>query len=141
MLVPSTRLLWLIFYAALVATGAGPLPELQPIWLLAMSGIVLAALIDAAVSLARAKPPVAGVPPVVRFMRDREGAIPVTFTNPDRAAKRVRVALGLPAPFASAEEETWVDLPAGAERARIDWRCTPRQRGRFINVTAAVEGR
>ena len=28
-LVPTPRLLWLVFYAALVAVGAGPLPELE----------------------------------------------------------------------------------------------------------------
>ncbi len=140
-LVPSSRLLWLVFYAALVAAGAGPLPELQPIWLLAMSGIVLAAAVDAVVSFSRAKPPLAAVPPVMRFMRDREGTIPVTFTNADRRAKRVRVALGLPTTFASAEDEAWVELPAGAERARVAWRCTAKQRGRFRNALACVEGR
>ena len=139
-LVPSQRLLWLVFYTALVAVGAGPLPELTPIWLLALGGVVLAALVDAVTSLARARPPVASVPALVRFMKDRETAIVVTFENPTKQARRLRVALGLPAAFASREDEAWVDLPAGAERARIDWHCTPRQRGRFTNVLACLEG-
>ena len=138
--VPTTRLLWLVFAAALVAIAAGPWAELQPVWLLAMVGIALTALADVAVSLARARPPVASVPAVVRFMRDRAGAVPVTFINADARARRVRFALGLPAEFAPAEEEAWVDLPAGAARARIDWRCTPKQRGRFAGVLACVEG-
>src|SRR5439155_4923433 len=54
-------------------------------------------------------------------------------------ARRLRVALGLPAAFVSREEEVWVDLPAGAERARVNWMCTPRRRGRFGNVLACVE--
>jgi uncharacterized protein (DUF58 family) len=140
-LVPAQRLLWLIFYSALVAVGAGPLPELQPIWLLSLGAIILAMLIDAVVSLARARPPVASIPPVARFMRDREGILPVTFTTPDKQGRRLRVALGLPAAFASRDEELWVNLPEGAERARIDWHCTPRQRGRFTTVLACVEGR
>src|SRR5258705_5026498 len=135
-LVPSQRLLWLVFSAALVAVGAGPLPELQPVFLLALSGILLAAIVDAIVSLARAKPPVAAVPAVGRFMRDRAGTIPVTFTNPARDARRVRVALGLPAVFQSKEDEVEGDLPAGAERAQIDWHCTPPRRGRFTNRLA-----
>lgn len=139
-LVPSHRLLWLVFYVALVAVGAGPLPELTPIWLLVLGAVMLAALADAAVSLSRARPPVITVPPVVRFMRDREGVLPVTFANPDGAARRLRVALGLPAAFASQDEEIWVDLPAGAPRAQIAWRCTPRQRGRFEQVLACIEG-
>lgn len=138
-LVPAPRLLWLVFYAALVAAGAGPLPELEPVWLLALAGIGLAALADAVLSLSRARPPTASIPAIGRFMRDREGVLPVTFTNPDRQARRVRVALGLPAAFVSRENEVWVDLPAGAERARIDWPCTPRQRGRFANALVCVE--
>lgn len=140
-LVPSSRLLWLVFYTALVAVGAGPLPELQPVWLLALSGVVLATLVDAAVSFSRAKPPTASVPAVARFMKDREGSLDVTFTNPDRAARRVRVALGLPAAFVAQRDDVWVDLPAEATRARLAWKCTPRQRGRFTNVLACVEGR
>ncbi len=139
-LVPSQRLLWLVLYTALVAVGVGPLPELTPIWLLALGAAVLAALIDAGISLKRARPLAASVPPVLRFMRDREGAIPVTFTNPDGAARRLRAALALPAAFASRDEEVWVDLPAGVPRSQIDWRCTPRQRGRFMNVVVCLEG-
>lgn len=139
-IVPSPRLLWLVFYAALIAIGAGPLPELVPVWLLSLGLIALAALADAGWSLARAKPPVATVPPVARFMRDREGVLSVTFSNPDARARRLRVALGLPSAFVSREEEMWVDLPGGAARARIDWHCTPRRRGRFANVLACVEG-
>lgn len=140
-LVPSSRLLWLVFYAALVGVGAGPLPELVPIWLMAMVAVVVAALLDAALSLSRAKPPLVSLPPIARFMRDREGLLAVTFSNPDKRARRLRVALGLPAAFTSRDEEAWVDLPAGAERARIDWHCTPRRRGRFTNVLACLEAR
>ena len=89
-LVPSPRLLWLVFYAALVGLGAGPLPELAPIWLLALGGVALAALGDAGVSLARARPPEVALPPMVRFMRDREGALTLTLANPGRAARRLR---------------------------------------------------
>ena len=138
--VPSSRLLWLVFYAALVGVGAGPLPELTPIWWLALGAIVLSALVDAAVSLQRAKPPEASVPPVARFMREREGSLAVMFINTTRQARRLRVGLGLPAVFASRQEEMWVDLPKDAGRARIDWYCTPRQRGQFSGVEVCVEG-
>lgn len=138
-IVPSTRLMWLVFYAALAAVGAGPLPELLPIWLLALGAVGVVALVDAALSLSQARPPAIALPAVARFMRDREGVLPVVFANPDRRARRLRVALGLPAAFVSREEEAWVDLPEGVERARIDWRCTPRRRGRFTRVLGCVE--
>jgi uncharacterized protein (DUF58 family) len=132
--------MWLVFYAALLGVGAGPLPELETAWLLALCGIALAALADAVVSLVQAKPPAASVPALVRFMRDRPGAISVTFSNPQRQTRRLRVVLALPEHIESAVNELNVDLPA-AEQARIEWACTPRRRGRFMNVLLCVEGR
>ncbi len=138
--VPSTRLLWLVALVALVATAAGPWRELEALWLLALSGAALAALADVAVSLARARPPGVSVPPVVRFSRDREGVVPVMFENTSGRGRRLRFALGLPGAFVSATEESWVDLPEGAARSRVDWRCTPVRRGKFTGVSACLEG-
>ncbi len=138
--VPSTRLLWLMLAVAIVATVAGPFRELQPLWLLSIGGVVLAALADVALTLKRTRPPTVTLPAVTRFSRDREGVLSVTFENPDGQARRLRFALALPSVFKSAAEEIMVDLPAGAARARIDWRCTPSRRGSFAGVMACFEG-
>ena len=138
--VPAPRLLWLVSGVAILATLAGPWPELEPLWLLTLGGVSLAALADVALSISRARPPLVSVPAVVRFARDREGAIAVTFANPEGRARRLRFALGLPAAFAPKDEETWVELPAGAARASVEWRCTPRRRGLFSGVLACIEG-
>jgi len=137
--VPAQRLLWLVLCVALIGVGAGPMPELQGIWLLTLGGTLLAALADVALSLSRAQPPAVIVPTVARFMRDRESVIVVTFANPSRQARRVRFALGLPAAFFSPLEDVLIDLPAGAEWAQVGWRCTPRRRGRFADVLACME--
>jgi uncharacterized protein (DUF58 family) len=139
-IVPATRLLWLVFYTVLVGVGVGPFPELVPVWVLAIGVVVIAALIDLAVSLARAAPPRVSIPGITRFMRDREGAIRMVFDNPAGRHCRVRVGLGLPAGFVSREEERWIDLPAGATRSQAVWPCTPRRRGRFATVQSCVEG-
>jgi uncharacterized protein (DUF58 family) len=139
-IVPSSRLLWLVFYIALVAAGAGPLPQLGPVWLLALGVVALVALADAALSLRRAQLPVASVPSVARFLRDRTGTLAVAFENPAGRPQRVRVALGLPAAFSPVEEEMSVELPAGTGRSRIEWRCTPHARGRFAGAVVCVEG-
>jgi uncharacterized protein (DUF58 family) len=72
-------------------------------------------------------------------MRDRESGLEITFTNLDRRVRRLRVAIGLPPGFTSRDEEAWVDLPAGAEQARITWHCTPARRGQFHGVLACLE--
>ena len=136
---PSTRLLWLVLGVAVLATVAGPLPELAALWVLALLAVTLVALADLALSLRDARPPLVAIPPVVRFAKDRPGAVPVTFANPSGRAARVRFALGLPVVFAEAQTELLVDLPAGAPHARISWDCTPRRRGRFTGVVACGE--
>jgi len=128
---PSTRLLWLVFAVAVLAIPAGPAPELAPVWMSALAIVVLAALVDLALSLRGAKMPDVSAPEVVRFAKDRAGAIPLHFENPGKTAMQIRFALGLPAIFKAARAEASVNLPAGAEHAQIAWECTPSRRGRF----------
>ena len=138
---PSTRLLWLVFAVAALAIPAGPLPGFAPVWMSALAIVVAAALVDLALSLRGAKMPAVSAPEVVRFAKDRAGAIPVRFENPAKGAgaMRIRFALGLPAVFKAARAEAWVNLPAGAEHARIEWECAPSRRGRFGGVLACCE--
>ena len=137
--VPTERLLWLVFAAALLAVGAGPWPEFQPAWLISLVVLTLAAIGDAIGALAGTRAPRPAVPGVLRFLRDRAGTIPVTFANSGGRARRLSFALGLPGEFISTDDRIRVDLPAGAPRARVDWKVTPRQRGRFGGVLAVVE--
>ena len=139
MFVPSNRLLWLVFYAALVAAGAGPLPALRLVWFVALGVITAMALTDIVMTRLRSRPPGISLPGVMRFMRDREGVVLMTFLNPSRRARRVKVALTLPAEFESKDEEVWIDLPSDTARAAAKWRCIPRRRGCFRGVIAWVE--
>jgi len=137
--VPATRLLWAVAGVAVLAAIAGPLPELTSVWVLALLGVALFALADLGLSVKRALPPEVSVPAVSRFAKDRAGVISLVFQNPTGEARRLRFALGLPAIFSSEREEAWIDLPAGAKHARVDWTCTPRRRGRFTEVLACAE--
>lgn len=139
--VPASRLLWLVFAAAVLAVLAGPLPDLVTGWLLALGVLTLAALADLVVSLGKIHPLGVTIQPVTRFSKDREGRIEVLFANPGGRRERVRFALALPASFESRQEEVSVDLPAGAAHARIGWPGTPRERGRFTDVLACLETR
>jgi uncharacterized protein (DUF58 family) len=138
-LVPTQRLLWLVFGAALLAAVAGPLPEFMPAWLLGLLAVGLVALGDLAACLAGARPPDVSLPPVARFTRGRMAAVKLTFANPGGLAWHMRFALGLPPAFVSRDEELRVNVPAGSSRASIDWFCTPGRRGRFKAALACVE--
>jgi len=138
-LVPTQRLLWLVFGVAMLATVAGPLPEFMPFWLLGLFGAGLVALGDLAACLAGARPPEVSLPPVARFTKARMGAVRLTFANPGGLLWRIRFALGLPPSFVPRDEELRVNLPAGSSRASIDWHCTPGRRGRFRTAVACVE--
>lgn len=138
--VPEIRLLWLVFYTALLGIGAGPFHRFVPLWALAVGIVVITALTDLLVSLARITPPRVAIPGLMRFTRDREGTIRLHFHNPDGRGRRVRLGLALPAGFVSREEEMWIDLPAGSAHAQAQWHCTPKRRGRFGTVQSCVEG-
>ncbi|MDO8544312.1 MAG: DUF58 domain-containing protein [Opitutaceae bacterium] len=137
--VPGDRLLWLVLASAVVALAAGPWPELTPVWLLVLATVVLVALLDLALALSRIRLPAISIPSVLRFMRDHEGVVEVTFELEPGAPRRVRFALVLPEGFSAAVDEEFVELPGGAPRARITWRCTPRRRGRFSGARVALE--
>lgn len=137
--VPADRLLWLVLAAAVIGLAAGLWPELVPMWLLGLAAIAVLALADIVLTIVRLRLPEVSVPPVLRFMRDREGIVPVTFKGQAGAPARLRFALSLPAVFAPVTEELWVELPTGGAPGRIDWRCTPRRRGRFDGGLAVLE--
>ncbi|PTY08241.1 DUF58 domain-containing protein [Opitutaceae bacterium EW11] len=137
--VPAQRLLVVVAALVPVAAAAGPLASLRPLALLLGVGAFVVALLDLILGLARPAEIAIEVPDVVRFSKDRAGAIPVTFVRPRPAALRIRFALGLPATFTPAVEELWIDLPGDAKQSRIDWMATPRSRGRDSSVLACFE--
>jgi uncharacterized protein (DUF58 family) len=122
-----------------LAVAAGPWPELAPGWVLGLLGVVLAALADLGLSLRRCAPPEVSAPSVVRMAKDRRAHIPLTFTHGRSDTVRLRFGIGLPGGFEEVETERMVDLPAGAAKARIEWPCLPKQRGRFTGLVACTE--
>jgi len=139
--VPSMRLMWYAVGFAVFATAAGPLPELVPFVVLVAAGVAIAALTDLALSLWRLPVLGAAVPSVSRLTKDRAGKLPVTIANPGGRERHVRFAVAWPAAIEAADEERHIKLPPGAEHARIELACTPRQRGRFGELVACMETR
>lgn len=137
--VPTGRLLTGVAVAAAVAVLGAAWPEWAAAWMLVLAGWAAVALLDLAISLRRVEAPEVALPEVVRFSKDRPGAVMVTFTRRAGTPDRFRFTLGLPAGFAEEREDAWVSLPAGVERSRLRWAGTPAHRGRFAVTGVACE--
>jgi uncharacterized protein (DUF58 family) len=121
------------------AVVAGPVPELGPLWILLLGIVGILVVADLVLSLKGVIFPVPTVPATVRGAKDREIAVPVMFSIPHGAALRLRFAVALPPKCETSQRERWIKLPANAARARIDWICTPRCRGRHAIGPACLE--
>jgi uncharacterized protein (DUF58 family) len=138
-ILPTRRLLWLVFAAAALAVAAGPMPEITPAWALGLFAVVLVSLGDLCASLAAARPEATEASRITRFAKGRPGAVRVSIACPPGPPGVVRFALGMPESFEPAEDCLRVALPEGAGKAEVDWHCTPLRRGRFFGVLACIE--
>lgn len=141
MIVPQNRLL---FWFALVVLPFALLAAIEPAALLlalaCITGLVLVALGDAVGARRSLHGIGVELPPVVRLSKDRESKIELRLRNQLQKQKRLRVAIALPAEFTSPQEDLPVQLPADTEWSRLQWPCTPLQRGSYVLDAAYVEG-
>jgi uncharacterized protein (DUF58 family) len=132
MIVPQTRLL---FWFAAIALPFSVLGAVYPAaWLISISlilGMLLLAVVDAGLAVTRLEGIGVELPAVVRLSKDRAASFPLLVTNSSQAARRLRLGLALPSGVTSAKEEFDASLPAGADRAQVDWPCLPLRRGRM----------
>ena len=132
MIVPQSRLLlWVTVIVLPFAVVAAVVPEAAVLAGLFIVAVVVLALLDAALAQGSLEGISIELPAVVRLSKDREGAIEVHITNEKQQAKRVRLGLPLPREIASPDEDLWTVLPAGSERSRLAWPCTPLKRGNY----------
>ena len=139
-LVPETRLLFWFAVVALPFSVLGAMyPEAAPFAVVLIAGLVVLALVDAAVSFGRLDGISVCLPEVLRLSKDRAGSIEVTLKNKLKRPLRLRLGLALPRELASPHEDAMVLLPAGAEQSRLDWPVTPLRRGNFRLRRAFLE--
>ena len=141
MIVPSPRLLFwftaLVIPAVLIGTA---LPEALPIVALLLLLALVLAISDAAASLGVLRGIAIELPETVRLSKDREVRFQMDIRNPRERARRLRIGLNFPETVSAEFGEQLVTLPAGQAASRIEWACTPRQRGRFTLERVYVEG-
>ncbi len=129
--IPQARLLFWFGVVALPFALAGALrAEALAVSLLAIGALALAAVAD----LVWAQGSLSGVevrlPALMRFSRNKEGAVEVRLRNASQKPVLLRVGLVLPPSFHTENEVQEVALPGGCDWSRIEWRLTPRRRGR-----------
>jgi uncharacterized protein (DUF58 family) len=128
--------------AGVVAVPAALIAALPPWSILgyAMIAVLLViAMIDGVLASRRLRGIAAQTAEVVRFWKDRPGAIELTIRNESQKAINLRIGLSFPAEIVAREEEMLTLLPAGAEYSRIVWNCTPQRRGRYYVSPCAIE--
>src|SRR2546427_5135788 len=129
MIVPQSRLLlWVSVVVLPFAAIAAVVPEAAVLSGLFILAVVVLALLDAALAQGSLEGISIEMPAIVRLSKDREGAIEVDIKNEKQRAKRLRLGLPLPREIASPDEDLWTVLPAGSERSRLTWLCTPWKR-------------
>ncbi|MBI5528216.1 MAG: DUF58 domain-containing protein [Deltaproteobacteria bacterium] len=136
MIVPRTKLLaWTGVVAIPFSAAAAVAPSVAPVSLAAILGFLVLALLDAALSYGGLDAVSVELPPVVRLLKGRRGALGLRFGNADPKAVRLRLGLAFPRGITSEIEELTAELRGGAETVRLEWPCTPLARGVF-NVDA-----
>jgi len=132
MIVPGHRLLiWTALVTLPAALLAGLLPPLFPMAAAAVILFVALAALDAVLGLGALEGIQVQLPPVVRFSKDRAGAVEIQIKNERQKPRQLRLGLPLPREFSAPQEDLSVLLPAGAPLSRIAWPCTPLRRGRY----------
>src|SRR6266542_3881122 len=140
MIVPQSRLLlWVAVVILPFAVVAAVVPEAAVLAGLVIAAVVVLALLDAALAQGGLEGISIELPAIVRLSKDREGVIDVHIKNEKQQAKRLRLGLPLPREIASADEDLWTVLPAGSERSRLSWPCTPLRRGNYPLVSCHLE--
>src|SRR5258705_3012446 len=140
-LVPQTRL---FFWVGVVVTPLSLLAAIDETGLLiaatGIGAVSLAALLDALRGTAALQGLSVELPPVVRFARDRAGAIDLRIRNVKQNPRRIRVGFALPEQVGAEKDIETVLLPAQSEWSALEWPCRPRERGKYLVDRAHLEG-
>ncbi len=140
MMVPTNRMLiWVAVIVPPFAALGAVIPAVLFLSLLMIVGLAVLIIVDAAISQGKLAGLSLHVPEVVRFSKDRPGAIEIQVKNPALAGQVVRVGLPWPKEIECPHDDLQVHLPQGSELSRIEWPCTPRKRGNYRLKEAYVE--
>jgi uncharacterized protein (DUF58 family) len=144
MIRPSPALLAATALAAVpLCTIAGLYPSFAPLCYGALALFAAIAAVDAIVARRALSGWTASTPPLLRWFKDREAALPVTMQHLTAASHDLRLHVALPPEIETPEIETRAKTLAVrvAGSAIVELPCTPRRRGDFTLRTCNIEQR
>lgn len=124
-MVPSTRLLWLTAALFPLAAAAGLSPAFAPAAYAACAAVGIAAMVDALISRSVLDGVRVGAAGTLRLHKDREAMLTLRCEVDAAVPTPVRMGIAWPEGLEAEADEQTVD------RARVDWKLTPRKRGDF----------
>jgi len=132
MIVPRSRLLWLV---ALTLLPGAAVAAFVPWTTWIATGVATAALALAAADAFLSRERLDGfrviLPDIVRLAKDREAVFEVRVERPRDAEESLRLGFAFPSGIVPENEDLVTLLPAGSTASRLDWKCTPRERGSY----------
>lgn len=132
MIIPSKKLLfWSLAALPLLAVSAF-LPQGTMLAVGVFAALLLTAASDAFLSPRGVEGISITMPEIVRFSLNRENAVWVQIRNASQQRRPLRIGLPFAREFESENEDLRAMLPAGSEYSQLEWRITPRKRGRYL---------
>ncbi len=132
MMVPGSRLLWLVALALLPgAAVAAFVPSTSGVAI----GAAIVALVLAAADAFLSRGCLQGfrviLPDIVRLAKDRAAEFEVRVERPHDTEEALRLGFAFPRGIVPENEDLVTILPGGSTASRLNWRCTPHERGSY----------
>jgi uncharacterized protein (DUF58 family) len=139
MLVPGSRLLFVVGAIGAPAAIVAILPGWAPIGYSAIGILIIVAAWDALAARRILRGIDVRTDPVVRLWKDRETGIDLTIRNERQTKAALRIGLPLPEEITADGEDLQLMLPEGGEFSRSTFACRPQKRGQFFVTCCAIE--
>jgi uncharacterized protein (DUF58 family) len=131
-MVPRTRLIVCTALVVLPLSVVGAMSHagLQ-IALAGIGAFFLLVALDAIAGSGRLRGLRIELPALTRLQKDQPGSFDVLIHNEHGLARVLRIAIPFPPELQRTDEERYVEVPAHATHARMEWSCLPVRRGEY----------
>ncbi len=132
MIVPASRLLWGVGLVVVpLATIAATSSAAAGLAITLILCLLAAALLDLSLGFGSLHGLTVELPKIVRLAKGRPGNIELLIHNNAQKTRRLRLGLPFPREIHSETEDLLAALPANHSLSKLNWLCTPQERGSY----------